>query len=448
MSVSTPANTSTKPLHANQYQAHAVTPTRQPMQQNQTKPLSSIPAHVRSEIPSSGSTSTRNAMQVDVKEKGPAHPTGLSTPITTPLHIPPQRPNLNPPQYQTDRKVSFADRQHPPQTLELPTAATAASMKAEPKHSTIESEADESFGFNSDDDAFFALADLGPPIDAGGTDTGRPIDNDEGRPIDPDEGLFGGAAAATMIADDVFEQRQRQQKAESSVVSAHKLSRREMIAAALLSIEASNTSDPLQGHRDGDERQASGSGSGSGNPSGSNLTTSGTETGSMAPGMLNKTLLQASVVQQQQQNQNHTSGLNLTSLVQRNHQRHVAQRQNQNQNQNQNPMRSSSSSSNGNESKRPPMQSMGGFHFPPGVNPLQQVNTSTSSSSSSSRGLKRPAETMASNATHTFKTGGGRPAIGMGLQQSISDPAVSTGTREILGRLEVGEGGNMKRVRR
>jgi hypothetical protein len=35
----------------------------------------------------------------------------------------------------------------------------------------------------------------------------------------------------------------------------------------------------------------------------------------------------------------------------------------------------------------------------------------------------------------------------MGLQQSISGPGVSTGTREILGRLEVGEGGDVKRLR-
>jgi hypothetical protein len=53
-----------------------------------------------------------------------------------------------------------------------------------------------------------------------------------------------------------------------------------------------------------------------------------------------------------------------------------------------------------------------------------------------------------SNTTHTYRTSGGRPGIGMGLQQSISGPGVSTGTREILGRLEVGEGGDVKRLRR
>jgi len=283
-------------------------------------------------------------MLADVKGKGPAHPTGLNTPITTPLHPPLQRPNLNPPQYQTDRKVSFTDHQHPPQAIT--TSAAVTSVKPEPK--PIDSEVDESFGFNSDDDAFFALADLGPPIDADGTDAGRPIDSDEGRPIDPDEGHFGGAAATTMVGGDVFDQHQHQQKIDSPVVSAPKLSRQEMIAAALSSAEnkASSTSDSLQSHGNGDERQASGS---------------GTETG-IAPGMHSKMLLKANAGQHQRQNQNQNSGLNLTSLVQQRHQRHMAQRQDQNQNQ-----IGSASSSTGEESKRPPISSIGGFHFPPGV---------------------------------------------------------------------------------
>ena len=48
----------------------------------------------------------------------------------------------------------------------------------------------------------------------------------------------------------------------------------------------------------------------------------------------------------------------------------------------------------------------------------------------------------------TYKISGGRPGIGMGLQQSISGSGVSTGTREVLGRLEIGEGGEVKRMRR
>ena len=374
MSASTSANTSTKPPYPNQYQANAVTPTRQPIQQNQTKSLSSIPAHVRSEIPSFNSTSsssTGNIIQADVKGKGPAHPTGLNTPITP--HLPPQRPNLNPPQYQhqPDRKVSFAD-----QALVAKPPSAAATMKAESKPSTIDSEGDESFGFNSDDDAFFALADLGPPIDADGADVGRPIDSDEGRPIDP-EG-FSGDATDAMIGDDVFDQHQYQENTESSavdVVSASKLSRRETIAAALMPTENKTGSTP-QGHAIRDERQPSGSGSGSS----SNPTTSRTGTGtSMAPGMLNK--MQANTgtnsslslsglgvrsslpppPPQQQQNQNQHSSLNLTCLVQQRPQRQIDQRQTQNENHNPIP------STTRDESKRVSTPSIGGFHLPSGI---------------------------------------------------------------------------------
>ena len=380
-SMSASASTSsTRPVYPNQHQANVVTPTRQPMQRNQTKPLSSIPAHVRSEIPGLDSTSissTSNAIQADVK--GPVHPTGLNTPIT-----PLQRPNLNPPQHQhqPDRRVSFADNHQ--QALPTKPPSTAAT---ESKHSPTDFEADESFGFNSDDDALFALADLGLPIDADGADAGRPIGSDEGRPINSNEGLSGGGSADdTMIGDDVFDQQQHQKKTEPSVVgivSAPKLSRRELIAATLVSAEdkadTASDSDSPKGQGYGDERQALGFG----NPS--NETTSGTGAGTS--NTHDKTLLQVNAgttntssstsalgvrssippqqqQQQQQQNQNHNPGLNLTSLAQQRYQRHMAQRQNQNENPNQ---KGSSSSSSKDESKRASTSSIGGFHFPPGV---------------------------------------------------------------------------------
>ena len=346
------ASTSTGPLYPNQHQANVVTPTRQPMQQNQTKPLSSIPTHVRSEIPSLGSTSISgisNAISADVKGKGPAHPTGLNTPIT-PLHPPPQRPNLKPPQYQhqPERRVSFADHQQEPTSK----PAAAATMDSKPKHSPADFDADDSFGFNSDDDALFALADLGPPIDPDGADEGRPIGSDEGRPINTNEGHLGaGSADDTMIGDDVFDQHQHQKKNEPSlvgVVSASKLSRQEMITTALMSAEESgNTSDSPQRC-----------------PSGSNHTTSGTS----------NTLLQANAGMNisssilglaQQHNQNQKPALNLTSLAQQRHQRHVDRRQNQNENPNQ--MGLLSSSSTRVESKRASTPSIGGFHFPAGI---------------------------------------------------------------------------------
>ena len=110
-----------------------------------------------------------------------------------------------------------------------------------------------------------------------------------------------------------------------------------------------------------------------------------------------------------QQYQNQTFVLNLTSLVQQKHQRHMAQQRNQNENRN--PTASSSSSKDG--SKRASTPLIGGFHFPSGIvrphfagfetmiyfflkNPLQQANLNTSSTTSSSGiGSKRPAEAMA-----------------------------------------------------
>ena len=372
------STSSTRPVYSNQHQANVETPTRQPMQLDQTKPLSSIPAHVRSEISNLGSTSsiscTRNAIQADVK--GPVHPTGLNTPIK-PRHHPLQCPNLNPPQHrnQLDRRVSFVDHQ---QTLTTKPPSTTVTMNTESKGSPTDFEAEESFGFNSDDDALFALADLGPPIDAESADAGRPIGSDEGRPINLNEGLLGGCADDTIIGDDVFDQ-QHPKKDEVShvgVVSAPKLSRRELIAAALVSAEnKADTSDSNshKGHGYGDESQASGSGNLS------NQTTSGAGAGTS--NTHDKMLLQAnagtntsssisalgvrsSVPQQRQENQNHNPGLNLTTQVQQRNQRHMAQRQNQNENPNQIGF---SSASSRDESKRASTPSIGGFHFPPGI---------------------------------------------------------------------------------
>ena len=367
MSAST---SSTRPVYPVQHQANVVTPTRQPMQPNQTKPISSIPAHVRSEISNLGSTSisnTSNAIQANVK--GPVHPMGLNTPIT-PGHHPPQRPNLNPPQHQhqhqLDRRVSFADRQ---QALTTKPPSTIATMDSEPKRSPADFEADESFGFNSDDDALFALADLGPPIDADNADAGRPIDSDEGRPINLNEGLLGESADDTMIGD-VFDQHQK--KTEPSVVgvvSAPKLSRRELIAAALVSVEdkadTTSDSDSFKGRGYGDEKQVSGSG----NPSNETTFRTGAGThdkmllqanaGTNASSSASTLGVRSSIPQQQQQ-----TGLNLLSLVQQKHQRHMAQRQNQNENPNQMGVSSSSSKD---ESKRASTPSIGGFHFPPGI---------------------------------------------------------------------------------
>ena len=335
------STSSTRPVYPNQNHANIVTPTRQPMQPNQTKSLSSIPAHVRSEIPSLGSTSISNTSNAIQADKGPVHPTGLNTPIT-PRHHPPQHPNLNPPQHQPIRRVSFADQQAKP-------PSTTATKNTE---SSTDLEVDESFGFNSDDDALFALADVD-----GAADAGRPIDSDEGRPINFNEGLLGGADD-TVVGDDVFDQ-QHQIKNEPSVVgvvSAPKLSRQELIAAALQSSDTNLGSGNLS------NEMTSGTGAGTSNTH--NKITLQTNAGTNTPPSTSALGVRTSVPPPQQQDQNHNPGLNLTSLVQQRYQRHAAQRQNQNENPNQ---MGSSSSSNRDESKRTSTPSIGGFHFPSGV---------------------------------------------------------------------------------
>ncbi|EAU89510.2 RAD52 DNA repair protein RADC [Coprinopsis cinerea okayama7 len=76
--------------------------------------------------------------------------------------------------------------------------------------------------------------------------------------------------------------------------------------------------------------------------------------------------------------------------------------------------------------------SMGGFQFPPGMpNPLQ-------SSNGPGIGMKRPVDMMSSSINR-----GSRP--GMGLQQAQQN---SSNGRQVLGRLDNGDGGDIKRMRR
>ncbi|KAG2363485.1 hypothetical protein BDR07DRAFT_915111 [Suillus spraguei] len=96
--------------------------------------------------------------------------------------------------------------------------------------------------------------------------------------------------------------------------------------------------------------------------------------------------------------------------------------------------------------------SMGGFHFPPGMNPaIQQPkpmgpprspNRTTGSTSSSSNisGLKRKADTMQASSSSS------RPLQGLGLaQQQQSVAGNPNGTRRPLANLDFTVGGDMKR---
>ncbi|KAF9458979.1 hypothetical protein BDZ94DRAFT_1066214 [Collybia nuda] len=103
-------------------------------------------------------------------------------------------------------------------------------------------------------------------------------------------------------------------------------------------------------------------------------------------------------------------------------------------------------SSSGSVTKRPVAPSMGGFHFPPGMNPLQQQQSrlppqALGQRSGSGIGLKRPSDAMSGPTT---TAGAKRP--GMGLD-THTGPDTNTVKREVFARLD-GEGGEIKRVRR
>ncbi|KAF8155768.1 hypothetical protein B0H34DRAFT_509091 [Crassisporium funariophilum] len=316
-----------------------------------------------------------------------------------------------------------------------------SAIKLDPDYST-EFDAFDSVGFGSDDSVFFALADLGPPIDQ--EDVGRPIqtDGDEGRPINQDEGLM------ESMNDDSDEGPAAAQ-APMPKSNATAPSRHELIAAALMSSgneESNGNSSPS------DSRQ--------GQPS--NVPVKSTTSVPATAGMLTKPLLPKPVLATSATvKSNHSSHLQShtnsnassstarfmppqqqnnqgsKSHVQQQHQRYMIMKQEQIQNQ----TSSTDSATSGEAVKRPATPSIGGFNFPPNANnPLQ--NVPGAHSTSSGIGVKRPAEAMGSTSYR-----GGRP--GMGLQQPAPPgPSTVNGRREVFGRLDVGEGGDVKRMRR
>jgi DNA repair and recombination protein RAD52 len=107
-------------------------------------------------------------------------------------------------------------------------------------------------------------------------------------------------------------------------------------------------------------------------------------------------------------------------------------------NENRDPSGGQQQSSNGHiKAQAPPV---GGFHFPPGMNnPLQGQNRGHAPASGA--GVKRPLEAMANGGQR-----GARP--GMGLQHASSGGAeVGQNGRQVLGRLDIGESGDVKRMR-
>lgn len=174
-------------------------------QAGSSKPASSVPQHMRGPAGQSSTSANKSPMGL-AEHSTPARPpnaavnttgppkTGLNTPAQTPAH---SAPHQRPPQAstsgadfrqpapkqpaqpgQSEKRVSFLEQQileaqasmaktpSPPSPPPIPKAAPQAVPQASPLD-------DESFGMNSDDDAFFATVDLGE-------DLGGPIDFEEG----------------------------------------------------------------------------------------------------------------------------------------------------------------------------------------------------------------------------------------------------------------------------
>ncbi|PPQ86657.1 hypothetical protein CVT25_006841 [Psilocybe cyanescens] len=472
-----PSNHTTNRPYQNQIAA--VTPTRPPYQQNQAKPLTSLPAHMRSGLnsaPTSSSTSVSNTSinrPVDYKGKGLANPQQRPNVITTPITTPEQRYNAHKQQQQqnqnNERRASFPDPNTnktaavppPPAQVSKPSAAAAppAAVKHDPNLDD-----DDSFDFGSEDDALFAMADLGPPIGANDADLGRPIDSDveTGRPIDQEEGLLQGMQDAE---DDsaVFAVHPGARSAgaasagagsagsgqNSSSSSNSTKSRQDLIAAALRgdvvgsandqqAAAASTLSIPGQGLATGmlssklnPPQQQARSNPSYGSASGPAAGTSKSAAQMPPPGA-------------PAQNHQHAQTSRTSSISQKNHQRHLNQRQQQQQQQ-QNQNVSAATNAGQQPPARASTPAVGGFNFPAGVRPAAPSPNFTTTTSI---GVKRSIE-----ATGSSNYRGARP--GMGLTAASSTTTVATtagvananGKREVLGALDVEEGGTVKRAR-
>ncbi|KAF9567119.1 hypothetical protein CPC08DRAFT_814324 [Agrocybe pediades] len=378
------------------------TPTRP--QHNQPRTMSSIPTHMRSEInaASIGSSTANNHLQDNNKGKTPMHPhppNGLNTPITTPLHQQPQqirRPTAN---------------------AEASSSTTTDQATTRPPVKPERSEEDESFGFGSEDDAFLAMADLGPGIlNAHDADMGRPIeaDTDIGRPIDHEEGLL---VNETMDDHDhVFAKHPADKSAMKPVLSGSRSdptaakTRQEIMEAALRGEPVEDASTKITANRAMQPPSILKPSS----TSSSSLTN--VTRPSAAPQQLNPAMRPTSFAQQQ-------------------HQRYLQNRQKQDQNVNVDQQNQNGTTAEG--PRRAPTPSVGGFNFPAGMNPLSRDNSSIPPAI----GIKRPAETLQNSSNYR----GGR--AGMGLQQATASLNQGAAGRQVLGSLEVGNTGDVKRPR-
>lgn len=343
-----------------------VTPTRPPQpqlhvphQQGQSKPLSSVPQHIRSEArpsaPSGPSMSKPTISNADRRNSNTTTNTIANTESSTsskninPSPIANQHLQSNPnqksrPAHTLDysskpeppsenRKVSFAEPPAPPQRQQQFAQEPPPHHKAQEPPTVSEPllDDDESFHFYSDDDAFLAAVDLG--------------EGDLGRPIDFEEGLDGYTSIDSgidMSCDDVKSTGGTERKPQQPQPHLNPLN---------ASTSSHNQSSSMHGTRQGQAR----AGQRSTGTDPENAASSGAATGIISRAIPHHELPQAL----QQPSGETSSGTK--QLVRTTY-----------QNQNQDPSHRSSTTSTASTFKpvitRPSPPSMGGgFHFPPGV---------------------------------------------------------------------------------
>ncbi|KAF8652378.1 hypothetical protein AX16_004406 [Volvariella volvacea WC 439] len=330
------------------------TPTRPP-----NKGPGPLPAHIRAEMLAAVLANTKPQEELassSAKGKEPAELVGLHTPVT--------------PQVQIQRQQSMP----PPAAPSAPAVAAALPVgpkndppppaQPEPESDLMEvvEEGEESYPFNSEDDAFLATVDLD------GVDLGRPIDFDEGIGVEESLGEVSigdgrrdeGSPQPPSVT--VQEEQGQNQKQET-----RKLASEDALAHG----QHSDLSHPkiiphqrryLPQRVTGQQR------------------VTGTETPPAGNAHTPKVV----------------------------------------------PSSPRSARSLGSGLK----PSMGGFHFPPGVNPLHQAyKAPTGSSSGLTIGVKRPADTLNSGSlAGSFRKSAG---LGMGLQQAAQGQSVDSDSKRL-----------------
>lgn len=405
--------------------AKCSTPIRVPMQQNQT--CKTLQSNLRNEIKKEPSVSTPSAISHKSTSGQAQKLTAPITPATTPLHHPQVQH-----QPQQEKKVTFA------KPISPPLAAASVSSPSDSRKTGFDFDSDDTFDLN--DTELLALAEIE-------ADIGRPIgEGDMGRPINHNEGLATGidGPEETRAAK---EQTIVQQNVTSNSGSIHRsLSREEVIAAALQSRGKPNSTSNST-----EEKKVS--------------VAPAPVSAVVARSSIMPTNVPASFSDSSPSNQLQQQDPKTTSSAQQRVQQYLKQKRQQrdtleiSEDRNQNLQHKNRQNVEGSDIvKRLPTSSTmgGGFNFPPGMvrtlflritltgSLIQSQNSFQSSMSSTSViGAKRPAEAMSPDSGSgpppmNFK--GGRPGTGLQHAAPVS--------RQVLGALEIGQGGDVKRVRR